>query len=377
MIVIDSSRPGTSCLRLVSVLPLRTVDGGISQHGAPKRLQCATEWKCRNVNKYSLSILKTHVVVTSQWKTGTRASPARGSWRRLHKQPPTAHKPPARDLPLVSSGCYYCYYYTSRASSQSLCHFHSIISMANRQLLARATEGTSAPTPGYLYNDLTQSAQSSPTAASEMADYLVNRLQSTHNVHTKAKCLTVIGKLCDSSVPFKRSLAQRPQHVQAIRDAIRHAGAPDPVCGDALNLKVRQVAQQALDAVYRADPVVAAAPPSHYYGNNSHAAAPAYGQSQSQYNNPNQPRRMEGIGNPRYQDPRLEQPGHNNNAVVPAAVIEVAREAGDVILGMMKDPLARNHHVQRHGNLPGSPNKYNNGSRVGELNGGSGVRITC
>ena len=262
--------------------------------------------------------------------------------------------------------------------------------MANRQLLARATEGTSAPTPGYLYNDLTQSAQASPTAASEMADYLINRLQSTHNVHSKAKCLTVIYKLCDASVPFKRSLAQRPGHVQAIRDAIRHQGAPDPVCGDALHSKIRQAAQQALEAVYRADPVPVAAPnmtsssgyggggggggPNSYGG---HGHAPSYGQS-SYSSNPNQPRRMEGIGNPRYQDPRLEQANAHGNAaaVVPAAVIDVAREAGDVILGMMKDPLARNHHVQRHGNLPGSPNKYNNGgSRVGELNGGHGVRM--
>ncbi|GKY94426.1 hypothetical protein MPSEU_000408500 [Mayamaea pseudoterrestris] len=251
----------------------------------------------------------------------------------------------------------------------------------NRQLLARATEGTSAPTPGYLYNDLSQAAQSSPTAASEMVDYLVNRLQNTHNVHTKTKSLTVIAKLCDASIAFKRALAQRPQHVQALKDAVRHQGQPDPVCGDALHAKVRQSAQAALDAVYRADPIQVSNNSSNgatmyhghspaYGGHSNYSGGGAYGNNSNAAST-----RMEGIGNPRYKDPRLEPQ-------VPTTITEVAREAGDVILGMIKDPLARNHHVGRHGNLPGmvNANKYNvnyggsgtygGNGRVGELYGG-------
>lgn len=244
--------------------------------------------------------------------------------------------------------------------------------MANRQLLARATEGTSAPTPGYLYNDLSQAAQSSPTAASEMVDYLVHRLQSTHNVHTKAKCLTVVSKLCDSSLSFKRTLAQKPPCVQAIKDGLRHAGPPDPVCGDAYHQKVRAAAQAAVDAVYRADPA-----PATLGGGTvaPHYASPPGSSMGMTSSRP----RMEGLGNPRYKDPRLEP-------APPSTIQEVAREAGDVILGMIKDPLARNHHVGRHGNLPGS-NKYATGhhggygpsshGRVGELYSGSQGGVSC
>jgi len=221
----------------------------------------------------------------------------------------------------------------------------------NRTLLARATEGTAAPTPGYLYKDLTLAASANPTAAMEMAQYLTNRLATKSNPNIKYKCLKVIAKLAED-VPrnqFRRCVSQQPSGMAAIKEAVHFRGPPDPVCGDEPNQKVRQAAQEALDAVYRE------APSSETVSSMASASAMSggYGPSPSYASSMSAPgggggRRMEGIGNPRYQDPRLD-PRYNNGATssingitnVPA-ITNAVREAGEVVLGMIKDPLARN-----------------------------------
>ena len=57
----------------------------------------------------------------------------------------------------------------------------------DRGMLARATEGTDAPTPGYLYVDLAKSATANPAVCAEMAQYLTRRLQSKQNPNIKFK----------------------------------------------------------------------------------------------------------------------------------------------------------------------------------------------
>ena len=64
---------------------------------------------------------------------------------------------------------------------------------------------------------------------------------------------------------------------------------------------------------------------------------------------------MDGIGNPNYSDPRLDP---RYNGTQPTNFREAIKEAGDVVMGMIKDPLARNVEVppprQGHsGDLPG------------------------
>ena len=241
--------------------------------------------------------------------------------------------------------------------------------MATRQMLARATEGTAAPTPGYLYKDLAQAATANPSACQEMATYLVNRLQSKHNPNVKFKCLKVLAKLCDQ-VPrnqFRRCLSQHPKAVGAIKESMNFRGPLDPVRGDEPNAKVRQAAQEALDAVYREAPSSEVAANATSYGGNisaSYAPSPHQGGGMGGGGGGMPPgagpRRMEGIGNPRYSDPRLD-PRYNGTGQ-PTNVKDAIREAGEIVAGMIKDPLARNMDVpgpggnvprQGHSELPG------------------------
>jgi hypothetical protein len=232
--------------------------------------------------------------------------------------------------------------------------------MSYRALLARATESTDAPTPGYLYVDLAKSATGNPNACQEMASYLTNRLASKNNPNVKFKCCKVISKLCDQ-VPrnyFRRCIAQDPNGITAIKEAMQYRGTPDPVRGDEPNERVRQAAKECLDAVYREAPMESQAATTAYggAGYNSNAASMS-----NQYGAPPHAGggggglqgKMQGIGNPRYQDPRLD-PRYNE----PQGFGSVVKEAGEVIVGMIKDPLARNIAPdpprQGHsGNLPG------------------------
>ena len=243
----------------------------------------------------------------------------------------------------------------------------SLADMSHRSLLARATEGTDAPTPGYVYVDLAKAATGNPSACQDMTQYLTRRLASKQNPNIKFKCCKVIAKLCDA-VPrnaFRRCVAQDHAGINAIKEAMNYRGTPDPVRGDEPNQKVRIAAKECLDAVYREAPSSETVNSggggyggvsANYYGANPHQQ-----QQQAMYANSSgggSSSRMQGIGNPRYSDPRNDPP--------PAHGLQGAlKEAGEVISGMIKDPLARNvavdaHHQQQHfpsrghsGNLPG------------------------
>jgi hypothetical protein len=230
----------------------------------------------------------------------------------------------------------------------------------DRQLLARATEGTDAPTPGYLYVDLAKAATANPSAAQEMGRYLTRKLATKQNPHVKYKCLRVLTQLC-VQVPrnaFARSVAQDPSGVAAVKEALQFRGPLDPVHGDTHNEKVRTAARECLDAVYTERPTSAVTEhPSQHHGGSSghghHHYQPNGSSSSSS--------RMQGIGNPRFADPRQDPRAASGTA---SGLQNAVKEAGEVVLGMIKDPLARNVGVnhahaatvprQGHsGNLPG------------------------
>lgn len=233
----------------------------------------------------------------------------------------------------------------------------------DRQLLARATEGTDAPTPGYMYVDLAKAATSNPNACQEMAAYLVNRLQSKNNPNIKWKCCKVIAKLADQ-VPrnaFRRCLSSNPNNTAALKEAMNFRGQPDPVNGDAANVRVRTAAKEALDAVYTESSSsqnhAAAAGGMQGVGSHSYGAAPHAGGGG--YNGGGGgggggARRMEGIGSD-----RSYRPGQYQGQQPNAHIKSVVQEAGSVIAAMVKDPLARNANVTvapargHSGNLPG------------------------
>ena len=135
-----------------------------------------------------------------------------------------------------------------------------------------------------------------------------------------------------------------------IKEACQFTGHPDPVRGDTINQGVRDAAKLALEAVYRE------APSSEM--SNANINTSGYGSSSgpnSNYGPPSQGSRMQGIGNPRYSDPRLD-PRYNGEQ--PQGFQSVVSEAKEVIVGMIKDPLARNIGVPeppRHSGSYGGP----------------------
>jgi hypothetical protein len=233
----------------------------------------------------------------------------------------------------------------------------------DRQLLARATENSDAPTPGYMYLDIAKNAASNPQTCVEIAKYLTGRLASKNNSNVKYKCLKVIAKTALSPYlrgQFKRCLAQDPQAMAAIKDATQFRGPPDPVRGDEPYEKVRNAAKEALDAVYSdtppsSDPSGGGAPYttslSSSYG---HSTGGGYGGVSL----PPGGRRMEGIGNPMFKDPRLEpQPQGFGNMTVN----DIVSEAKSTVIGIIKDPLARNLDIQvnnRVGSMPRPGGSY-------------------
>lgn len=224
--------------------------------------------------------------------------------------------------------------------------------MADRNALARATESTSSPTPGYLYNDISKSAATSPAAASEIATYLIRRLESKNNVHIKYKCLKVIQMVASHPATrghFKRVIVQDTSAIASIKNCLTFRGPPDAIHGDMLYEKVRNQAKETLDAVYSDDP---SSEQSHYqqggsggggtyggFGNNSQSYGNSYNSSASSaHPTGGGPKRMEGIGNPMFPDPRLNQTKELSEMTV-SDVISGVKEG---FVGMIKDPLARN-----------------------------------
>jgi hypothetical protein len=236
----------------------------------------------------------------------------------------------------------------------------------DRSLLARATDGSDAPTPGYLYLDIAKNASSSPHACSEIATYLSRRLASKNNHNIKFKCLKVISKVAESPVTrgqFKRAVSQDPSAVAAIKEALQFRGPPDPARGDEIYARVRTAAKEALDAIYSDTPsseysggssalgrgIPSSYSPSPYAGGGGGASSSG-------------PGRMQGIGNPMYPDPRSQAEQGLGNMTIGEVVSVVA----ETVVDMVKDPLARNVEVgppPRHSSMPG----YGSGGSVSHL----------
>lgn len=236
----------------------------------------------------------------------------------------------------------------------------------DRSMLSRATEGTEAPTPGYLYLDIAKNAASSPIACSEIAQYLTSRLNNKNNANIKYKCLKVISKTAVSPVTrgqFKRTLAQDSNAMAAIKEALQFRGPPDPARGDEPYQKVRTAAKEALDAIYSDAPTSMEHQPPQMQGIGSAGGYARTTGFQTNSNQIHQPpptsgtgRRMEGIGNPMYQNHRMSSTPTTSNTgfdIGTMTIGEIAKEATATFTNMIKDPLARNVEL---------PPKYENSS---------------
>lgn len=252
----------------------------------------------------------------------------------------------------------------------------------DRRALSRATEGTDAPTPGYLYVDLKRIISSNPTAAKDTATWLINRLQhKNHNV--KYKSLNLITKL--AAVPyFQRSITVDTEAIGVIKGHMNYSGPPDPLRGDEIYTRVRNICKECLDALYREpEPVNNHNTSSNM---NSYSSDNTYGGISSEsyrqggaYNGhshghpSNSGSRMQGFGS--HPDPRT-QGGNGNPELSVQTVKKFASSLGEAVVGMIKDPLAKNvgapNNNQSHiGNY--RPNSYSNSSASASSYGNSGA----
>ena len=268
--------------------------------------------------------------------------------------------------------------------------------MADKSSLARATDSSTSPTPGYLYVDITKSVSSSPNACSETIQYLQRRL-SKNNGTIKFKTLKIfqivsMDKMTRGS--FKRAVAMHHSCIASIKECLNFRGPPDAVHGDELYAKVRNQARDTLDAVYSDTPSSdnigggGGMAPQYEgqgagggggggygngngdgggYGNGNNGGGGGGGgygapQPQQQNNvNNNGPRKMEGIGNPMF---RNSSGGYGGSGT--GGEQSIIATVAEGFKGIINDPLARKV------GLPNADGGNNNGSYQGGGGGGYG-----
>eukprot|EP00591_Stephanopyxis_turris_P002136 CAMPEP_0195525516 /NCGR_PEP_ID=MMETSP0794_2-20130614/25994_1 /TAXON_ID=515487 /ORGANISM="Stephanopyxis turris, Strain CCMP 815" /LENGTH=813 /DNA_ID=CAMNT_0040655995 /DNA_START=180 /DNA_END=2621 /DNA_ORIENTATION=- len=242
----------------------------------------------------------------------------------------------------------------------------------DRQALSRATESTDSPTPGYLYIDIAKNCAASPVAAREIIQFLTKRLSSKQSHNVKYKCLKVFAQVAHSPVTrgqFKREVCTNQEAVKAIKEALNFRGPPDPLRGDEIYERVRTAAKETLDAIYSDTPTPE---PSHGGGGGGGGGMSSSYGSSNNYGGPvaggsgGGGKTMEGIGNPMFKDPRLEQ--SQGRGIGKMTLGDVANVAKETVVGMIKDPLARNVNHSPPRPNQGMPGFGSNGS--GGVGGG-------
>mmetsp|Transcript_42817 Transcript_42817/g.64442 ORF Transcript_42817/g.64442 Transcript_42817/m.64442 type:complete len:562 (+) Transcript_42817:69-1754(+) len=149
----------------------------------------------------------------------------------------------------------------------------------------------------------------------------------------------------------------------------QYRGPPDAIRGDEIYVRVRTAAKEALDSIYSDDPSSSVS----YSGGGGVASSYGGGGGVGYASNGGGGPRMEGIGNPMFKDPRSEPSG----GIGSMTIGEVAAVAGETIVGMIKDPLARNvpdQTQQRSSGMQGfGGGGYGGGGYGGSSRGYSGT----
>lgn len=170
---------------------------------------------------------------------------------------------------------------------------------------------------------------------------------------------------------MKRAVVHAPYAITSIKDAIAHRGTIDAVNGDTFNVEVRECAKECLEIVY--SDAGEATQTTTMMGNGSTNAAAAfantaavgggvgYGSSSSSSSNgggsggygapmggaapgmmSSSQRGMQGIGNPMFADPRLNQQSSTDGSSTVGGLLGMATQIGGAMVEMIKDPLAKN-----------------------------------
>lgn len=117
----------------------------------------------------------------------------------------------------------------------------------DRTLLNNATTTDDSPTPGYMLTEIARATVANYTANTQIQEFLVSRLKKdNHNV--KYKCLSIIKHVCRTGRPeFKREMAR---NIDAVKECLQYRGPPDPLRGDEIYKRVREIAKETLDAIF-------------------------------------------------------------------------------------------------------------------------------
>ncbi|CAK4081498.1 unnamed protein product [Aphanomyces euteiches] len=117
----------------------------------------------------------------------------------------------------------------------------------DKTVLARATEDSDSPTPGYLYGEIARMTQHSYDTCLKVQEYLIGRLKKS-KPNIKYKALQVIKHSCrEGRQDFRREMQK---HVPVIKEALQFRGPPDPLKGDEYYRRVRDAAKECLDAIF-------------------------------------------------------------------------------------------------------------------------------
>ncbi|RLN99679.1 hypothetical protein DYB28_000214 [Aphanomyces astaci] len=117
----------------------------------------------------------------------------------------------------------------------------------DKNVLARATEDSDSPTPGYLYGEIARMTQHSFDTCLKVQEYLIGRLKK-NKPNIKYKALQVIKHICrEGRQEFRREMQK---HVPTVKEALQFRGPPDPLRGDEYYRRVRDAAKDCLDAIF-------------------------------------------------------------------------------------------------------------------------------
>eukprot|EP00884_Botryococcus_braunii_P011304 jgi/Botrbrau1/20174/Bobra.0173s0072.1 len=203
-------------------------------------------------------------------------------------------------------------------------------SLQNKRKLEEATSSKDDVTPVYLLEEIWELVRtSSPDMVAGMVMYLNNRLANKSPV-VKQKTCRLIKYICSKgSSEFKRNISK---HAASVRELTSYKGEPDPFKGDVPNQRVRDMAKEALDAMFAAtDPSYTAAAsqtPSlakriQGFGSSGETSSVAGGSISSSGQGSgglSGSSRMMGFGNPKYEPPGGSRDS-SSSVVSPKAIL--------------------------------------------------------
>ncbi len=114
-------------------------------------------------------------------------------------------------------------------------------------MMMEATSSDDSPTPGFMLTEIAKRTLSSYPACEQIEQFLLSRItKSNHNI--KFKCLLIIKHVCRTGrLEFKRDLSR---NVGPIKECLQFRGPPDPLRGDEIYKRVRELAKETVEAIF-------------------------------------------------------------------------------------------------------------------------------